>query len=345
MDHCRMTIALAYLAGGPATSGDFARAHDESLEISRKHASTLFSRCYRRGFVSRQPYKSGRVRGFVYQLTNRGAKWMFYKSSQSEKVDLNDRKSTMEVGKESIHPPNVNVLKQNPQVPARRDFMSMKVELSLPVAYEFLRAYPSLGQRCDSLEQSYDFAMVVFTKRRSEIDCACYMCRQEWAKKLAHVRFEKNQHQEESKTRPQLEPPVTARVEERLLESYFRGSSHGLKLGIEIGRGREIASITNLLIGIALKKKIRKLPSAHASMLDGNLPKPEAQVGRGIIKTTEHAKSSAFVFPRPSAQVLKIMAGPVESLPTNASFPKKEVAKKDSHEDDWTDVNSWWRHL
>ncbi len=80
-------------------------------------------------------------------------------------------------------------------------------------------------------------------------------------------------------------------------------------------------------------------------MLDANLQKTEALVDGEIAKNMKHSKFLPFAFPMPSAQMLKIMAEPVEGLCTNASFPKREVVTETNQGDDWTDVNSWRRHL
>lgn len=61
MNHCLMFLALGYLVEyGPATSADFAGKY---VDLSREHASMVLSRCHRRGFVSRQPYKRARTFG------------------------------------------------------------------------------------------------------------------------------------------------------------------------------------------------------------------------------------------------------------------------------------------
>jgi len=305
-----MFLVLADLVeSGLAKSGEVAASlkSKHGLNVSPKYASLALGRCYRRGFVSREPYKLGRVRGFIYELADKGAKWMLYKSDQWKNVDQSDRKPTIEVGKESIHPPSVNVLNQNQQIPGHKDFMSMEVRLSLPVVYSLLRANQSLKQKCDSSEESDDLTFLALLKARSDRD-ACFCAY--WTKREAR-------------------PHSWART----------------KAWIGISMGFEMLSITNLLIGIALKKEITKLPTAHDCVLDVNLQKPETRVGRGVIKTTKHAKFSPFAFPTPPAQILKIMAEPVEGLRTHASFPKRGVVTENSQEDDWTDFNSWWRHL
>lgn len=92
MDHCLIILVLMYLSeSGPAPSGEVA----ESLKFSRKHASALLSRCFRRGFVSRRPYNRGRVRGYIYELAEKGVRWVLYKTSQKSNVGGYDDKPTM----------------------------------------------------------------------------------------------------------------------------------------------------------------------------------------------------------------------------------------------------------
>jgi len=53
----------------------------ERVNRSRDYVSLLLGRCWKRGFVKRTAYKRGRVRGFTYKLSERGAGWLSYKAS------------------------------------------------------------------------------------------------------------------------------------------------------------------------------------------------------------------------------------------------------------------------
>ena len=52
----------------------------ERVDRSRDYVSLLLGRCKKRGFVEREPYKRGRVRGFTYKLSERGEGWLSYKA-------------------------------------------------------------------------------------------------------------------------------------------------------------------------------------------------------------------------------------------------------------------------
>jgi len=109
-----MSLVLVYLAeSGPAKSGEVAEGL-KSLRISCKYASLVLTRCYRRRFVSRRPYKRGRERGYVYQLSDKGAEWLLYKASQKN-GDLHDGKPVAEVEERSIDSPRL-VISNSAQV-------------------------------------------------------------------------------------------------------------------------------------------------------------------------------------------------------------------------------------
>lgn len=92
---------MAYLAeSGRAESGEVAEA---LRSFSRKSASMVFLRCFRRGFVSREAFKRGRVRRYIYELTDKGAKWLLYKASQMRDADQRGLKPRIEVGDKSTH--------------------------------------------------------------------------------------------------------------------------------------------------------------------------------------------------------------------------------------------------
>lgn len=78
MDHVAMIEVLDCLA--EVDSGGTAEIA-ERVNRSRDYVSLLLGRCWKRGFVKRTAYKRGRVRGFTYKLSERGADWLSYKAS------------------------------------------------------------------------------------------------------------------------------------------------------------------------------------------------------------------------------------------------------------------------
>ena len=236
MNHHSMMLALTYLAeSGLAKSGDIA----ESLKISRKHASVILSRCFRRKFVSRRPYKHGRVRGYVYKLTDKGEEWLLYKASQKKNVDLHDRKPMIEVRKESIYPVSYEMLnlKQNQQT--SKDF-SLEMGL-LTLAMTTVNSYAREHQ---SLKQQDDLLILLLIKRSSERDFACYLYRMEHEEKLKLL----NESQNENTSRQHES------FHRGLAQGIERGLELGLKLGIEIGETRTLVRTQGTLDRILLKK-------------------------------------------------------------------------------------------
>jgi hypothetical protein len=76
-----MFLVLVHLVEvGSAESGEIA----DSLGFNRKYISLVLCRCFRRGFVSRTPYRRGRKRGYIYRCTEKGAKWISHKFSSKE---------------------------------------------------------------------------------------------------------------------------------------------------------------------------------------------------------------------------------------------------------------------
>lgn len=83
MNHVSMMLVLSYLAEvDSAKSGEVA----EHVNLSRDHVSLLLGRCWKRRLVDRTAYKLGRVRGFIYKLTERGADWLLYKASSKKET-------------------------------------------------------------------------------------------------------------------------------------------------------------------------------------------------------------------------------------------------------------------
>ena len=167
-DHNVMLLVLASLAqSGPAKSGEIAEALSF---ISRGYASLILRRCYLRGFASREPYKCGSERGFIYELASKGADWIFYKSRQWEHA----RNSMAEPGKEDIPLPCARC----------RDSMSMETVILLPIVYSLLRKNRRLRQRCDSLEEAIDVTLAALLVVTSDRNVAAYAYFEERRKRL-----------------------------------------------------------------------------------------------------------------------------------------------------------------
>lgn len=83
VEHRMIFLVLVHLAEvRSAESGEVAGR----LGFNRRYVSVVLCRCFRRGFVSRKPYKRGRERGYVYGLTGKGAQWILHRSSIKETV-------------------------------------------------------------------------------------------------------------------------------------------------------------------------------------------------------------------------------------------------------------------
>jgi len=340
-----MFLVLTYLVEHrPAKSGEVA----EGLGfISPKYASLVLTRCYRRGFVSRQPYKRGRERGYAYELTDKGTEWILYKVDQRGKArqhDQNDRKPRIEV-EESTGSPRVEMLTLKQNQKDDRDFTSLEVRLPTLAACAHERAYRSL-------KQQYVWAIVAFEKCSSERDLACYLCSKKWEEKLEAS--EKSRHREATPSIESLHEPCSSTYE-RALEYFNKGWHHGfycgLRFGEAFGRWRERRECLAELAEAALKKKTRAL-TGNRSLQEGKnqslrFQKRDAQANTVILNNTQTpAKSLSSAFPLPSTQTINTMRNPTGDLRMPPSFSKGTgVEETIQDEEDWTDMNSWWRHL
>lgn len=210
MHHSVMYLVLVYLAElGRAESGEVAEGL-RSLRISRKYASLVLTRCYRRRFVSRRPYKRGRERGYVYQLSDKGAEWLQYKASHKKDPDVPDREPTIEAEDKRAR------LDQRQQI--RRDFVPtgmVPYTLVMQIVDNYVRAYHSLKQR-------FDLAILALARVSDERDFARWLYLTEHEKKLRLL--EKLHHQEK------------APLHESFRKGSFQGLEFVLKLGMEIGK-------------------------------------------------------------------------------------------------------------
>jgi len=212
-----MMFVLAYLAeSGSAESGEVA----ESLNLKAKHASMVLLRSRRRGFTSRQPYKRGRAHGYVYQLTEEGAKWLLYKASQKTDSSLNDCKSAMQITNKNIYSPRLGFLEVNQNRQNSKDSILSELFLAL-YAMQTADAY---ARRCHSLEQLVDLAVLALAKASRNEDEAVYFYLIERAKNRKLL--EENERIRTGGTRSH-----GSRQHKRNVEGFA-----GLEVGIELGK-------------------------------------------------------------------------------------------------------------
>lgn len=283
MDHCVMFLILVYLAeSGPAKSGEIAEGL-KSLRISREYASLVLTRCYRRRFVSRCPYKRGRERGYVYQLSDKGAEWLVYKASHKKDTDLHDREPVIEVDEKSIHPPSLVPLNPIQNQQRKRDFIPIE-----PLLAEYAT---QIAGKYYSMKQKFDLAVHTLVKVSRERDFACWLYLMEHEEKLkllektkhektagSHECFHRGRHQ-----KIKFEPSVKYQHEkvDRLYEAPLKGRHQGirfgLKLGIPIGEFRQLLRIQNTLAEFLLKK----MSGSFQSTIPDSHSKTEQASSRG----------------------------------------------------------------
>lgn len=341
-----MMLVLLYLAeSGPAESGEVA----ESLNLKPKHASMVLLRCCDRKFASRRPYQRGRVHGYVYQLTDEGAKWVLYKASQKTNADLNDRKSTIQVANKSIHQPilvfsNVNQNQQN-----NKDSMSFNKTIPLLAMIQAANN----ARRCESSPRKSDLTFPVLVKASRERDHALYSYFTEHAKN--RERLKKNHQHKTALSRESLQM-----IKNAVWRTVFE---LGIKLGIEIGAFNQLVQTQNTLDKILLRKMSGssqspitdaraeiKHPSSKGKQHDERFASQNAypHSSRWPNQTQrQQAPSKSFLntFPMPSVSTLKTMRKTPKDACPPVLLEKKASEQSDLNEEDWTDKNSWWRHL
>ena len=238
MDHRLMFLALAYLAeSGPARSGEFA----ESFGIGPKHASMVLLRCKRRGFVWRRPYRRGRVRGYMYGLADKGAKWLLYKVSRKEKDVQYSRRPTR-----SVHPPRSETLGLSQNRQSRKGFGITDVGALMSA----MQSQNPATQTADTWTQF--FPIILLEERTSERDFAYYLYQREHQEKLELL--QKIQHEKTTRLHAQKEERVHESFARGLTQGREIGFKYGMKLGIEIGGFDQVVRTQAKLNEVLLKK-------------------------------------------------------------------------------------------
>jgi len=264
MDHDVMLLVLACLSESrSATSGEVAETHSF---ISREYVSMVLTRCYRRGFVSRRPYKRGRVRGYVYELTNKGAEWVFYKNSQWKRAKEDAHKTAREVEKEGKSSPlwdikSVESIRKKP-ITEHKDFMSMEVQLHRWLVYVLWSEYKSLKQRYESLKELDDLAFLVLLSISNDRDAWTYACWIEREEKLELL--ERLQCRERSELHVEYSKGDLYEGATRLLESYQRGWFQGFRLGLQLGEQKGAIIAQGEFLRLLLKNHLSRKQKEEA---------------------------------------------------------------------------------
>ncbi|UCC58363.1 MAG: hypothetical protein JSW14_00050 [Candidatus Bathyarchaeum sp.] len=243
-----MTLVLAHLAeSGSTVSGEVA----ESLGISPKHAGMTLLRCYRCGFVSRQPYRRGRVRGYIYELTNKGAEWMLYKASQRKRNRQRERIPTTEFTKESINPGALEILILKPDERWSKGYMPILAGLTMLTMQQKIN---DLVRENQALKDQSFLAIILLAKRSSEVDMLSYLY---WNLKEKFELLEKSRHRESLSS---FDSDLGGWCEGR--ES---GIELGKKIGIAFGESRQQRRTQAMINNIFRKKKLANFKKAQNS--------------------------------------------------------------------------------
>lgn len=247
MDHRSMILVLGYLAeSGSVKSGEVA----EGLRLKPKHASMVLLRCSRRGFVSKRPYKCGRVHGYIYEFTDKGAKWLLYKASQKKKADLDENKFSIEVASKSIQSPSLDFSKVNQNHQSKKDLTLL--EEIIPLSTMIL-AVDNAPKFQSTQQTSGILAVLILEKISRERDEATYLYLKERARNRELL--ERNHHNNTGL-------PVKPLHYDKNVKNYemntvwSAGFEVGIKLGIEIGASNQLVQTQNTRNKILLKRML-----------------------------------------------------------------------------------------
>ena len=313
-----MVLVLTYLSEcGSARSRDVAQ---KLPFISPKYASLVLTRCSRRGFVSRQPYKQGREHGYVYKLTNKGAEWILYKFSQKR---THYRKPPKQVGNEDVPVQNVMILEPNGTRQENEAFTFLKNELSLVASLNlYSNACQSQKQQFNVQKERDFWGTLALIRLSRDNDAIRHLCREHLSKSSGRNQKEKAATSSGSlrgswSTAPETKPGFESRSVKFFQRGQLQGLKHGLKLGIAIGETRQLKRDQNALLTILNKKfRSRNFNNTHITTL-----------------------------PMASAKTPKIEK-PTKVTSKPASTPQNIAVKEPGEDkDDWTEMNCWWRHL
>jgi len=266
----------------------------------------VLTRCSRRGFVSRRPYKQGREHGYIYKLKNKGAEWVLYKFSHKTNDDQCDRKPPKQVGNEAIPAQYVVMLNPNEN---NKAFTFPQIELPILTVLNLCsKAYQSQRQQLNASRELNDFLVdLALLRARRRRDFADYLW---WEQE----RKSSGGNQKEKTTSP---PRSSCRSVEFFQRAQLQGFKLGLELGIPIGETRQLLQNQNALLRTIQNKQFRSrsFNNTHITTLQTASAKTQ-------IEKPKEAKSK-----------------PV-STPQNITVEEPREDK-----DDWVEMNRWWRHL
>jgi DNA-binding MarR family transcriptional regulator len=160
-----MLLVLGCLA--ELKSAESGRIADE-LGLNRKHVSVMISRCHSRGFVSGKPFKRGRIRGFVYKLTDEGINWMRLKA-QEKNVGSSQPLTPGTGGSDRKSKPKMvlptTIPDRTPQDSTDSVLPYLSADCALQTADAYRRAYEQLKERQNDLY----LACALLVRRLSEV--------------------------------------------------------------------------------------------------------------------------------------------------------------------------------
>lgn len=235
MNHNSIKLVLMHLADlGPAKSREIA----ENLKLKPKHASMVLSRCKRRGFVSRQRFKRGRVHGYIYDINDKGVEWLLYKASQQRNTNLLESKPTTRAGNKSTCLPSFKMLNLSQTHQSSTDFNLINMGL-------VAREMQTTNAKYEKLKQLYDLAILTLIKVSSERDFLFSISQMEHEEKLQIL---KKSHSQDRKCLPES-------FCSEWLQGFECALELGLKLGKLIGETRMLARTQAAVTKIILKNK------------------------------------------------------------------------------------------
>jgi len=128
--HSTILVLGCLLESGSCESGEISASLGF---LDQKHVSMILLRCFRRGLVSRRPFKRGRVRGHVYEMTEKGAQWLLHKAQKPTTRPV----TQPEPKTQRKEPPMVIVATK------QRDYPDMMIDLAAILGMPKLEAAPT----------------------------------------------------------------------------------------------------------------------------------------------------------------------------------------------------------
>lgn len=214
-------LVLYYVSeSGSAASKEVA----EGLGISPKHAGMTLLRCFRRGFLSRQPYKRRRARSYVYEITDRGVEWLEYKASHRRDQGHNGIKPALDIGNEVFNTPRFQPLLLEKKHRTNRGYQPNRQLLTINSL--LIHSYDWI-QRYKSLKNSLNCAIYLINNLNTELAC---LSLQYLYLKRKFERLENGQHRERR---------LSSDSHQGIWNRKGEIGSYLLKVGIRIGKEGE----------------------------------------------------------------------------------------------------------